>query len=111
MRRYHHIGIPTNVPRDGEVYLPHLRMYVSGFEASAFGVEWIRFDEDCPLPDLVQTIAHVAFEVDDLEAELEGRPLLIAPNSPSPGILVAFIEENGAPIEFLQIDRSIAGAV
>jgi hypothetical protein len=28
--------------------------------------------------------------------------VLIAPNSPSPGVTVAFIVENGAPIEFLQ---------
>ena len=29
----------------------------------------------------------------------------IAPNSPSPGVTVAFIEDNGEPVEFLQIDR------
>ena len=28
---------------------------------------------------------------------------IIPPNSPSPGITVAFIEHNGAPVEFLQI--------
>jgi len=45
----------------------------------------------------------VAFQVDDLERELEGQEILIAPNSPSPGIRVAFIVHNGAPIEFLEI--------
>jgi len=47
--------------------------------------------------------SHVAFQVDDLERELEGQEILIAPNSPSPGIRVAFIVHNGAPIEFLEI--------
>ena len=28
-----------------------------------------------------------------------------APNSPSPGVTVAFIVENGAPVEFLQFDK------
>ncbi len=46
---------------------------------------------------------HVAFEVNDLEAELVGQDVLIAPNSPSPGVRVAFIVHNGAPIEFLEI--------
>ena len=108
MRRYHHIGIPTAERRPDEVYLPHLGMYVSGFDTSAFGIEWMRFDADCSLPELVQTVPHVAFEVDDLEAALEGMHVLIPPNSPSPGIRVAFVEENGAPIEFLQIDRAVA---
>jgi hypothetical protein len=50
----------------------------------------------------VKTIPHVAFEVDDLEAALEGKTVLIEPNSPSEGVSVAFIVENGAPIEFIR---------
>lgn len=111
MRQYHHIGIPTTTPREGETYLPDLKMYVSGFAASEYGVEWIRFEADCPLPEVVQRVPHVAFEVDDLDAELEGHNVLIEPNSPSPGVRVAFIEEDGAPIEFLEIDRSVAEGV
>ncbi len=107
MRRFHHIGIPTKEVRVGERHLPQLKMHVSGYETSPFRVEWMRFDPDCPLPELVKTVPHVAFEVDDLTAELEGKELLIAPNSPSPGIVVAFILDNGAPIEFLQNSRDV----
>lgn len=102
MRRFHHIGIPTNERRPGEKHLPQLGMHVSGFEGSPYGVEWMRFDPDSPIPPLVRTVAHVAFQVDDLEKELEGREILIPPNSPSPGIRVAFIVHDGAPIEFLE---------
>jgi hypothetical protein len=31
-----------------------------------------------------------------------GKQIIIQPNSPSDEYLVAFIEENGAPIEFIQ---------
>ncbi|MGD8813675.1 MAG: hypothetical protein PVI78_04285 [Anaerolineales bacterium] len=102
--RYHHIGIPTQIPRDGEVYLERFKMYASGFETSKFGVEWLRFDADAPFPDLVKTVPHVAFVVNDLEAAIAGKELLIQPNSPSEGVTVAFIVDNGAPIEFLQFD-------
>ena len=102
--RYHHVGIPTEVPREGEVYLEKFKMYASGFEVSEFGVEWLRFDADAPFPELVKTVPHVAFVVDDLEAAIAGREVLIQPNSPSMGIMVAFIVENGAPVEFLQFD-------
>jgi hypothetical protein len=100
--RYHHIGIPTQEPVPGEVHIPHLKMHAFGFEESRFGVEWIRFDEDNELPELVKTVPHVAFVVEDLAAALEGEKVLIAANSPMPGITVAFIEHNGAPVEFLQ---------
>lgn len=101
--RYHHIGIPTDEVREGERHLPALGMYVSGWELSPFGVEWMRFEPDSPLPELVRTFAHVAFEVDDLDAALEGREVIIEPTSPSKGILVAFIVHDGAPIEFIEI--------
>jgi hypothetical protein len=105
VRRYHHIGIPTESPRAGETYLEKYRLYTSGYESSAYGVEWMRFEPDCPLPELVKRVPHVAFEVDDLQKELEGKEVLIAPDNPMPGITVAFIVENGAPVEFLQYDR------
>jgi len=102
--KYHHVGIPTRVPRDDEVYLERFKMFVSGFENSIFGVEWIRFEMDAPFPELVQTVPHVAFVVDDIDEAIAGREVLITPNSPSEGVTVAFIVENDAPIEFLQFD-------
>jgi hypothetical protein len=81
-------------------------MYVSGYDTSPFGIEWMRFEEGSTLPRLVQTVAHVAFEVDDLEAALVGREIIIEPNSPSPGVRVAFIVDDGAPVELMQIDRT-----
>ena len=104
MRRFHHIGIPTDVEHQGEVHLEEFGLYVSGLEESDYGVEWMRFDADSPLPELVKSVPHIAFEVDDLEAELQNREILIQPNSPSPGVLVAFIVDNGAPIELMEID-------
>ncbi len=53
-------------------------------------------------PEVVKSIPHVAFEVDDLEAELKGKHVIIKPNSPSEGVTVAFIEVIGAPIELMQ---------
>jgi hypothetical protein len=106
MLRYHHLGIPTTERRPDERYLPDFGVHVSGYDTSPFRIEWMRFEESCPLPELVQTVPHVAFVVDDLEAALEGRQVIIEPNSPSPGVLVAFVVDDGAPVELMQIDRS-----
>ncbi len=103
MRKYHHIGIPTDIPRENETYLEKYKVYVSGYERSPYGVEWMRFEADSPLPELVKTVPHVAFEVDDLEAAIQDKDILIPPDSPSEGIAVAFIVDDGAPIEFIEI--------
>ncbi len=106
--KYHHMGIPTQKKLKDEIYLENLKMYVSGYGKNPYGIEWMRFEDDAPYPDIVKQLPHVAFEVEDIEAALKEKKVIIKPNSPGPGIIVAFIEENGAPVEFIQIDRSIA---
>ena len=106
--KYHHIGIPTKNKMPDEKYLPHLKFYVSGFSISPFGIEWMRFEDDCPLPDIIKTIPHIAFEVDDIEAELSKRDfaILSEPDSPSAGVRTAMIKHNGAPIELIEFARN-----
>jgi hypothetical protein len=100
--RYHHLGIPTDIPRPGEVYIEKYRMYVSGFRTSPYGVEWMRFDPESPIPELVQKVPHLAFVVDNLETALVGKDVLTAPDSPSDELMVAMIIHNCAPIELMQ---------
>jgi hypothetical protein len=99
---YHHLGLPTNQPRDGEVYLEKYKIYHYGYEKSQYGIEWMRYEKGCNLPEIVKTLPHIAFEVDDVYEAIKGKKLIIEPNSPSEGVTVTFIEEDGAPIEFIQ---------
>lgn len=100
--KYHHIGIPTDEELVGMEHIRHLRIHATDHESNPFGIQWMTYDRDCVLPELVRKVAHVAFEVEDLQAAIKGRKVIIEPNSPSPGVLVAFIEEAGAPVELLQ---------
>ena len=100
--KFNHIGIPTTTSFEGEIDLPHLKITVSDHENNQFGIQWQRYWEDAPYPDLVKLVPHVAFEVDDLESALTGQNIIIQPNSPSDGVVVAFIEVNGAPVELMQ---------
>jgi hypothetical protein len=104
--KFDHIGIPTTGEFDGEIELPNLQMTVSDHQNNPFGIQWQRYWDDAPYPDLVKTVPHVAFEVDDLTAALQGQRVVIEPNSPSLGVTVAFVEVNGAPVELMQIDHA-----
>jgi hypothetical protein len=103
--KFNHVGIPTTGSFDGEIPLPHLKMTVSDHLNNPFGIQWQRYWDGAPYPDLVKAVPHVAFEVDDLQAALAGWRVIIEPNSPSRGVRVAFIEVNGAPVELMQIDH------
>lgn len=101
--RYHHVGIPTREPRQGERYLPQFGMHVSGFPESPYGVEWMRFEPGSPVPDVIQRLPHVAFEVADIDAALEGKRVLSPPGSPSQGVRAAMFEDtDGSLIEVIQ---------
>jgi hypothetical protein len=102
VRRYHHIGIPSNVPRPGETYLAKYKVFCTDHESNPFGIQWMRYQADCALPEVVKRVPHVAFEVDDLQQAIAGHEILIQPNSPSEGVIVAFVLCDGAPVEFLQ---------
>ena len=102
--KYHHLGIPTDKVKPNEVYLPQFKLFVSGFSSSPFGIEWMRYEKDSPIDNLIQTVPHIAFEVDDLDFELANHDLTVItePNSPCEGTRVAMIEHNGAPIELIE---------
>jgi hypothetical protein len=105
--KYHHLGVPVNDPVPGEYYIPHLKIYVSGFESSPFGVQWMRFEDDCPIDNLTKSIPHVAFEVENIEEALACSKfeLLSEINSPSEGTRVVMIKHEGAPIELIEFKK------
>jgi hypothetical protein len=105
--RYHHIGIPTNVPRPGERHLADYGLHVSGFSSSPFGIEWMRYSDDSPLHPAIKALPHVAFEVDDLDAALEGQEVIHPPGSPSEGVRAAMILVDGAPVELISFSRNL----
>ena len=104
MFKYHHLGIPTREVRAGERFLPEFGMYVSGYETSPFRIEWMRFEPDSPVSELIRRVPHLAFEVDDLEAAMAGKELIGEVSSPMDGVRVAMIFHNGMAVELLEFD-------
>jgi hypothetical protein len=104
MREYHHLGVPYTEPMAGEKYIPHLKIYVWGYDTSAYKIEWVRFAEGAEelYPPLLWKMPHLAFKVDNLQKELEGKKLIWGPSESYPGFMVAMIEENGVPVELIE---------
>jgi hypothetical protein len=103
--KYHHIGIPTDEVQEKETYLEKYRFFCTDHTSNPYGIQWMRYEADCPLPEIVKTLPHLAFEVDDLDVAIEGKQVIIEPDSPSEGVRVAFILEDGVPIEFIEYEK------
>jgi hypothetical protein len=105
--QFHHLGIPVKTQMPDEVYLPEFRFYVSGFQTSPFGIEWMRFEDDSTVHPLIRTVPHIAFQVNNLDEELAKHnfSIITPPNCPSKGVRVAMIEHNGAPIELIEFSK------
>ena len=65
----------------------------------------MRYEEDSPVHELVKTVPHVAFEVDDLDEALVGKVVLSPPGVPSDGVRAAMILDDGCPIELLEFRK------
>jgi len=104
--RYHHLGIPTQCAIEDEIYLSEFKLNVGGFKHSPYGIEWMRFEADSPVHQLIKTVPHIAFEVHnlDLELSLHNFKIITPPNAPSQGLRVAMIEHNGAPVELIEFN-------
>ncbi len=103
MREFHHIGIPTDKKQENENYLEDAKLYVTDAEKSPNKIEWLRFEAGSTMPDLLKKTAHIAYKVDDIASEMKGKETLLEPFSPTEGVTVAFIVEEGAPIELMHV--------
>lgn len=99
-----HVGIPTEIQHAGETLVEDIGVYITDPSADPYGIEWLRFLPDSPLPEELKLGAHLAFEVDDLEAALRGKEILIEPWANAEGAQIAFVLHEGVPVELMQTD-------
>jgi hypothetical protein len=103
--KFHHIGIPYDSPCPGEIHHKHLKLFVHGFASSPYGIEWIRFELDCPVPEILRKVPHLAFVVDNMDQALAGKEVLLPPGEPSTGVRTAMIIHDGGLIELMEFSK------
>jgi hypothetical protein len=102
MREFHHVGIPTDDQQPGEVYVSATKVWVTDPNDHPYRVEYLRFEPDSPVTGPVRNLPHFAYKVDDLNAAMAGKKVLLGPFTPMDGLEVVFIQEDGAVIEFME---------
>lgn len=105
MRKINHIGIPTQVSQPGEFYVDGLKVWLTNFNESRNKIEYLRFEKETWMPELIQNVAHIAYEVDNLEEELKNAKVLVDPMPGGENLTIAFIEEEGIALELMYFEK------
>lgn len=104
MRKFHHVGVITDEPQPGEIYVAETKVHVTNPTEHPYRVEYLRFEPDSPVTGPVRNQPHMAYSVDDLDAELAGKEVLLGPFRAMEGLVVAFVLQDGAVFEFMEFD-------
>ncbi len=102
MRKFSHIGLPTDEVQPDETYVEDTKVWVTDFASHPYKVEYLRYEPDSPVTGPLRDLPHTAFETDDIERDLEGEEVILEPFDPMPGLTVAFIVKDGAVFEFMK---------
>lgn len=99
-----HIGIPITNKKEGMVYVDNVKLWKSEDpDASDFKIEYLKFEEGTPFPEIMHKKPHIAFKVDDLEPYVEEADRLIfGPLVLSDTVRIAFIIQNETIIELFE---------
>jgi hypothetical protein len=101
--KYNHFGVRASTKQDNENYYEGIKVYATSPDDHPYGVEFLRFEEGCPLPEEIQTMNHAAFEVEDLAEAMKGYKVIMEPFDVTENLKCAFIMDDNALIELMQI--------
>jgi len=102
--KFNHVGIPVFEKQEDMVFIEACKVWVTDCADSNYKVEYLFFEPDSAMPAAIQDETHIAYDVDDLEAAVEGKSILVPICEPMPGLKMAFIYDEGLAVELLQTE-------
>ena len=103
-KKFNHIGLPTHEPQPKETYVADTKVWVTDPADHPYRVEFLRFEDDSPVTGPLRDMPHIAYRIDDMDAAIAGKEVVLAPFTPMPGLSVAFVKEYGAVVEFMKFE-------
>ena len=101
---YMHIGIPVLNKKEGMTYNEDMKFWVSNVDDYDFKIEYLKFEEGTPFPEILSKQPHVAYRVDDLQKYMDDADSVICGpmDANDKGDKLAFVWKDGAILELYQ---------
>lgn len=100
---YMHIGIPVTNKKPGMTYNEGMKIWMSNPEDYDYKIEYLRFEEGTPFPEIMHKNPHVAYKVDNADHYMEDADQVIfGPVALSDTVRIAFIIKDDTIIELYE---------
>ena len=100
---YMHIGIPITNKKPGMTYNEGAKFWVSNVDDYDYKIEYLKFEEGAPFPEVLHRCPHVAYKVDNMDPYLkEAQQVIFGPETLSDTVRLAFITLDDAIIELYE---------
>lgn len=102
--KYLHIGIPVTNKKPGMIYNEPMKLWMTeDIDGYDYKIEYLKYEEGTPFPEVMHKNPHIAYEVDDIEKYIEdGDEVLFGPKPNSKGNTFAFIMKDNVIIELCE---------
>lgn len=101
--QYMHIGIPVTNLRQGMTYNEGMKIWMSNPDDYDYKIEYLKFEEGTPFPEIMHKNPHIAFKVDDAAPYIEeAQQVIFGPAEIGPGVHITFIMKDDTIIELYE---------
>jgi hypothetical protein len=98
---FDHIGITTTTKQPNEDWIESSRVWVTNPRNHPEHIEFLRYEPDSTVPQVIKDNPHIAFRVDDLAPHMEGQEIIIAPFTVGDFVEVVFIRKHNTIFEYM----------
>ena len=99
---FDHVGITAHEPMPGENWIEQSRCWVTNPRDHPESIEFLRYEPDSTVPDLVKSNPHVAFRVAEIEPHIRGQQIVIPPFVVAGFAEVVFIWKYNTVFEYMR---------
>ena len=92
--KFLHVGVPTTQVRPNEVYVEKMKLYKTEAADSDYNIEYLRFQDGTPFPEIMHVNPHVAYEVDCIETAAKGSKVIVEPIDLGNAIICFIVKDN-----------------
>lgn len=100
---FDHVGITTTTRQPDENWVEQSRVWVTNPRKHAEHIEFLRYEPDSTVPDIIKSNPHIAFRVEALEPHLKapGVEIIIPPFVVGDFLEVVFVRKYTTVFEYM----------
>jgi hypothetical protein len=102
--KYLHVGIPVTNKKPGMAWYEDMKAWIGNPEDNDFGIEYLRFEEGTPFPEIMHKNPHFAIEVNDAQPYVDDADQVIfGPMPLSEEMTITFIIKDDTIFELCEV--------